>query len=111
MDPKQSILNQLAEKNKEWNIQKIISSDLKRAMQTADIINNELHLPLEYTEKLREMNNGKIAGMLNSDVDRDFPRLYYNTLSIDEKYPGGESPIEFYERIKRNFESIIEENK
>lgn len=95
----------------EYHIQKIISSDLKRAMQTANIINEELKLPIEYTEKLREMNNGKIAGMLNEEAERLYPGLYFNTLEINEKYPGGESPLEFYNRIKSNFEEIINENK
>ncbi len=95
----------------EYNIQKIISSDLERAMQTANIINEELNLPIEYTEKLREMNNGKIAGMLNEDVEKIYPGLYYNTLALDEKYPGGESPIDFYNRIEKNFNEIINENK
>ena len=95
---------------KEFNIQKIISSDLKRAKQTAEIINGELKLPIEYTEKLREMNNGKIAGMLNEEVEKLYPGLYYNTLAIDEKYPGGESPLDFYKRIKNSFYEIINEN-
>ncbi len=59
----------------EYNIQKIISSDLERAMQTANIINEELNLPIEYTEKLREMNNVKIAGMLNEDGFIDIENL------------------------------------
>ncbi len=94
-----------------YNIQKIISSDLERAMQTANIINEELNLPIEYTEKLREMNNGKIAGMLNEEVEKIYPGLYYNTLALDEKYPDGESPIDFYNRIENNFREIINENK
>lgn len=57
------------------------------------------------------MNNGKIAGMHNSDAEMQYPGLYYNTLKIDERYPEGESPIEFYERVKRNFETILNENK
>lgn len=95
----------------EYKIQKIISSDLSRARQTADIINSELELPIEYTEKLREMNNGELAGMLNRDAEKLYPGLYANTLEMDEKYPNGESPIEFYNRIAKNFREIIDENK
>lgn len=95
----------------EYKIQKIISSDLNRAKQTADIINSELELPIEYTEKLREMNNGELAGMLNEDAEKLYPGVYYNTLEMDEKYPNGESPIEFYNRIAENFREIIDENK
>lgn len=95
----------------EFNIQKIISSDLKRAKQTAEIINENLNLPIEYTKRLREIDNGEIAGMLNSEVEKRFPGIYYKSLKINERYPGGESPIEFYNRIIKDFEDILEENK
>ena len=101
----------LEEKEDEYKIEKIISSDLLRAKQTTEIINEKLKVPVEYTERLREMNNGKIAGMLNVDVEKLYPGLYYNTLRMDERYPGGESPIEFYSRITRDFEKIVDENK
>lgn len=100
------------EKNKDkFIIRKIISSDLERARQTTEIINKKLNVPVEYTCRLREMNNGDIAGMLNTEVEKRYPGLYYNTLDIDEKYPGGESPIEFYNRIVNDFEDIVKENK
>lgn len=108
-------INKLAiylEKNiDEFNIQKIISSDLKRAKQTAEIINKNLNLPIEYTKRLREINNGEIAGMLNREVEKRFPGIYYKSLKINERYPGGESPMEFYNRIIKDFEDILEENK
>lgn len=92
-------------------IEKIISSDLERAKQTANIINLELDVNTEFTERLREMNNGLLAGMKNEDAEKKFPGVYYNTLEIDEKYPGGESPIEFYNRVINDFEMILNENK
>ena len=98
-------------KKDEYKIEKIISSDLLRAKQTTEIINEKLKVPVEYTDRLREMNNGKIAGMLNTDVEKLYPGLYYNTLRIDDRYPGGESPIEFYNRVIRDFENIVDENK
>ena len=101
----------LESKQKEYKIEKIISSDLLRARQTTEIINDKLKIKVEYTERLREMNNGEIAGMLNSEVEKKYPGLYYNTLKIDERYPGGESPIEFYNRIIKDFEDIVNENK
>ncbi|MBR6033266.1 MAG: histidine phosphatase family protein [Clostridia bacterium] len=92
-------------------IDKILSSDIERARQTAEIINSKLNTAIEYTEKLREMNNGLLAGMKNSVAEEKFPGVYFNTLEIDEKFPGGESPIEFYNRITKDFEQLLEENK
>ena len=102
---------ELAKKLKNfYNINKIISSDLIRAKQTANIINSELNVEIEYTDKLREMNNGLLAGMKNDVAERKFPGIYFNTLDMNEKFPGGESPAEFYERIVNGFNCIVNEN-
>lgn len=93
-----------------YKIEKIISSDLARAKQTADIINSALNIEIEYTDKLREMNNGLLAGIRNDIAEKNFPGIYFNTLNINERYPGGESPAEFYERIVNNFNIILKEN-
>ena len=92
-------------------VNKIISSDLKRARQTTEIINSKLNVPIEYTEKLREMNNGEIARMLNSLAEKKYPGLYYNTLKLNERYPGEKKSYKFYNRIVRDFEKIIKENE
>ena len=91
------LANYLEKRQKDFKIEKIISSDIVRTRQTAKIINNKLHLPIEYTRKLREMNNGVLAGMKVKDAIK--------------QYPGGESPIEFRERVIKSFNELVEENK
>ena len=91
-------------------IDRIISSDLKRAKMTADIINEKLNVKIKYDERLRENNNGILAGMLNEEAIKKFPNMYFSILEYDERFPEGESPKEFYERIKEAFFSIVNEN-
>ena len=74
------------------------------------ILAEKLQLPLEKVRDLRETNNGDLAGMLNSEADQKFPRLYFRSLAMDEHYPNGESPREFYQRIKTWFELFLKEN-
>ena len=93
----------LGENKEELNIKKIVTSDLKRAITTANIANEFLNVPVELDSELREMNNGDLAGMLNDDALVKYPGLFFNTLEMDEKYPNGESPIDFYNRIKKWF--------
>jgi probable phosphoglycerate mutase len=92
-----------------FNIKKIITSDLKRALNTTNIINEKLNLLIELDSNLREMNNGDLAGMLNDEALIKYPGLFFNTLDMNEKYPNGESPIEFYNRIKKWFNNTINE--
>lgn len=94
----------------DYHFTKMITSDLKRAETTATILAEALQLPLEKESALRETNNGDLAGMLNSGADQKFPRLYFRSLAMDEHYPNGESPREFYQRIKTWFQRFLQEN-
>lgn len=82
------------------NIKHIYSSDLPRAMQTAEAVGNQLQLPVIPMQEFREVNNGILAGMKNDLAAETFPGLYWNTLDWEQRYPGGESPREFYERVR-----------
>lgn len=83
----------------EMNISRIISSDLLRAKETADIVNKCLNLPIEYTSEWREINSGTISGMTKAESDKKYPNFYIEKMGIDQHFPNGESPREFYDRI------------
>lgn len=106
----ETLANYLAQHKENYHFTKVITSDLKRAETTAMILAEKLQLPLEKVRNLRETNNGDLAGMLNSEADQKFPHLYFRSLAMDEHYPNGESPIEFYQRIKTWFEPFLKEN-
>ncbi|MBQ9120989.1 MAG: histidine phosphatase family protein [Clostridia bacterium] len=82
-----------------FEIKHVYSSDLERAKQTASPIAKRLHLPITLLSEFREANNGVLAGMDNERAKLLYPGLFWNTLEWEEKYPGGESPKDFYERI------------
>lgn len=99
----------LKENQSGFPIHRIVSSDLQRALDTANEIAGFLKLPVESSDHWREMNNGVIAGMPNEIVSERFPGLYFSSLRMDERYPGGESPLEFYSRIQDTFKRLCEE--
>ena len=84
---------------KDLEIKHIYSSDLPRAMQTAQSVADKLHLPIIQMPEFRETNNGILAGMKNDTASKMYPGLYWNTLGWEQPFPGGESPRDFYERI------------
>lgn len=90
-------------------VQYIYSSDLPRAMQTAEALAETLGLPIISMPAFRETNNGDLAGMKNELAAEKYPGLYWNTLEWEQQYPGGESPREFYERICRAWEAFQKE--
>lgn len=101
----------LKEKKEEYGIKKILSSDLVRAKETAEILAEALKLPLQADERLREVDNGDLAGMPNEEALEKYPDLFWSTLKPDECYPNGESPMQFFSRIKEWFETFLKECK
>lgn len=100
---------ELARKLKDCNCnaEVILSSDLLRAKQTAKILAKHLNLEIEYASDFREVNNGDLAGMDNALADELYPNLYWRKLDWEQHYPNGESPKEFYERIKTAWDKLI----
>jgi broad specificity phosphatase PhoE len=92
----------------------IYSSPVLRAMQTAQILADRLHVPIEVTEALREWSVGiyegttDIAGWeLHRKVQEDW--FFHNKL--DSKMPGGESFHEIRDRFVPFIEKLIQDNK
>lgn len=100
---------------KKMEIGRIYSSDLPRAMQTAQIIADQIALPIISVEQFREVNNGELAGMNNDLALQRYPGLFWNRMEWEQCYPEGESPKQFYERVMGAWEKfctrVMTENK
>lgn len=94
---------------KKLSIERIISSDVKRAVETANIVNSYLGVPIEYSKMLRELDKGVLNGLLKEDA----LKYYKDYVFLSDKsirYPGGESLVSFYERIKKDLNDILRED-
>nr|WP_312983977.1 histidine phosphatase family protein [Clostridioides sp.] len=103
----ESQAKQLAVSLVDRNIDYIYSSDLGRAVQTAELIGNKLGLKVEMTEGLREMGFGVWEGLLIKEIQKDYADTYKTWR--DEPHmvniPGGET----LHIIKRRVDKFIEE--
>lgn len=70
------LANYLGEKKEKYGITGIVSSDLPRTKETADILASELDLPVVTDERLREADNGSLAGMANAEALEKFGQAY-----------------------------------
>ena len=68
-------------------IDKIISSPLLRARQTAEAFCNEFNLTLSVDERLSEQDLGPYSGM-NYDEVKNEPEYEMNPLARRERFPG-----------------------
>ncbi len=101
----------LAANLKEVRIDKIYSSDLVRAYQTAKIIfgNNSI----EKTVGLREMNFGLFEGLKYEQIIEKYPELYIDWIDNPEKVktPNGEGLRDLSKRVEKRLSLILSQHK
>lgn len=85
-------------------INKIYVSDVKRAKESAEIINNYLHLEIIEDKSLRELDKGDITGKLKSSLSEN-ERYYLKSKDKMLKFPNGESMQDLYDRINNLYKS------
>lgn len=86
-------------------IKKIISSDIKRARTTSQIVSQYLNVPVEHSYKFRELDKGDLTGMEKSSALIQYPE-YMGELAVNTKFPNGESLMDLYDRVKLLLEEI-----
>ena len=87
---------------------KIYSSPLKRAVQTAEILQQHLNCPLEITDALREFDTGILEGKSDPESWDILYRVVKQWLSgeLDARAPGGESHLDIQARFIPFIESL-----
>ena len=84
----------------------IYTSKLKRAMETAEIINKKFNLPIVADARLNEVNVGTLAGKSFEQMEADgYSKVKYQPLEYDYRPVGGES----VEDVRQRVHSIINE--
>jgi probable phosphoglycerate mutase len=88
----------------------VLSSDLPRALQTAQCVAAACGLPLATSALLQERNFGDWRGRAHDSLGVD-PKsgLRLNPLTVDLAPPGGESALVFAQRAARAFDWVLAE--
>jgi len=91
-----------------YDIDKIYSSTLKRAKQTAETLSNRTSTSITFDEDLMEWQNGLVAGMPRAEAIATYPQP-------EKKHPhtamyNQESDIQFRMRAETALSKIINEN-
>lgn len=102
-----------AEYLSQFPITRIYSSSLKRACQTAEVYAERVGLPIVKSDALKEINAGLWEGHHYSELPILFPdtrRVWEEHLGLAHP-DGGESIVELADRIYREVDRILEENR
>ena len=84
---------QLGERRRNDRIAVVFTSDLRRAVQTAELAFAGTSLPIVRDSRLRECNYGVLNGMPRALLEAE------RRLRIDEPFPGGESWQQAVDRV------------
>jgi len=81
----------------------VYSSNMQRALVTAETIASRHQLAVVTCAELHEVNFGKIEGLTISEANQRYPELAKLRMQRDLnlKYPGGDSLIEFSKRTSK----------
>lgn len=82
----------------------VLSSDLPRALQTAQAIARAAGVPLHTSALLQERNFGDLRGLPYDTLDHD-------PLRCDDAPPNGESRREFMQRAALAFELVVQQRR
>ncbi|WP_346888223.1 histidine phosphatase family protein [Clostridium sp. UBA1056] len=91
-----------------YNINKIYSSPLKRASETAKLLSSLTNVLITYEDELMEFNNGLLAGLSREEANKRYPEPSVRWLHTS--IHGMESMIEFRSRAESILSKIISEN-
>jgi len=84
----------------------IISSPLKRASETAELIGNAIGIKVQYNDALMEMDSGLLGGMLRTEADIKYPM---RPRMPHEQVLGGESQLDFRFRAEKFWSEFVAE--
>lgn len=94
---------------REYNVSKIISSDLARAQRTAEIVGAVLSLDVDFDERLRETHLGQWQGKTHAEVDDEAAgiRAHWRN-NAGWAPPEGESRLEVARRARPVVDELME---
>lgn len=98
----------LAQELKQVKVDALFCSDLKRAEETAKLVNSYHKLPIQAEPLLREINFGKMEGKNHAEVVRKNKTYFLKNDLVNYRYvfPDGESWQMVYRRIVKFFRNL-----
>jgi alpha-ribazole phosphatase len=91
-------------------IDAVYSSDLKRALDTAEVISAGRKLNIEACPELREMNYGDAEGLTFQEINSRYPEVakLIANFNLRLTFPGGENFEGFIERTRKFLDRLNE---
>jgi broad specificity phosphatase PhoE len=90
-------------------IDRVISSDLLRSVQTAEIVSAGRNLVVEQHKELREIQPGRLADITTNDIAGAFVGAFATFIERDTRFLGGETFGSLMDRVLPCFRQLLAE--
>ncbi len=92
-------------------LDRIVSSPLLRAQQTAEIFANRFAVPREIHQGLQEKQLGDIEGLQHAEVEQLYPQQWNawkegERAALEARYPGAETESEVIQRLQATIQEL-----
>jgi broad specificity phosphatase PhoE len=94
------LARELGQRRRHDHIRAVFTSDLGRAVETAQLAFADAPIPILYDWRLRECDYGDLNGLPTAEVH------HHRRRHLDEPYPGGESWRQAVHRVGRFLEDL-----
>ena len=103
----------LSSRIEEIELDCIISSPLKRAYHTAEIVRGNKDIEIIKLDGFKEINLGDFEGMRYDEIALSCSETLCEIENdpFNNRYPNGENLFEFYKRVEKSFKDVIENYK
>ena len=103
----------VAESLRDETFDRLVSSDLQRALESAAPLGERLGLPVEKMSALREWHLGDLEGRPVRELQREYPEImgaFLRDTAEEIDVPGGETHEAFFARIAACLDALAREN-
>ena len=101
----------MARRLQHYHFDVIVTSDLSRAQETAEVLSETCNAPLRIDPRLREINQGEWEGMLFADIRSRYAEAFEDRLRnpLEIAPPGGETVGQVRERVLDAIREVVEQ--
>jgi probable phosphoglycerate mutase len=88
-------------------LDRVLTSDLPRAVQTAEIVARSHEVEIEEWPELRELRGAKLSSIPADELETEFVHAFRGVVPNDKRFLGGETIGELFDRVLPALERLF----
>jgi broad specificity phosphatase PhoE len=89
------------------SFERVLSSSLRRAVETAEIVVRSREVEIETWPELRELRGARLASIPAEELENEFVHAFRGVVPNEKRFLGGEAIGELFDRVLPALESLF----